>query len=149
GTVTGTPQHIVARVFSGTQTPPAVPNPCDPLLRCAAISGSNWDFSHLNNNELPGAACDTSAAGAPNTLAVWVLADGCYQLNTRPFFGGRSTMTECQATGSGSGSGSGMQVAEELPGTLTATVTHKTGDFADLPERVVLVKEKGRQQWAW
>jgi hypothetical protein len=150
GTVSGTAQHIVARVFSGGQAPPAVPNPCDPLLRCAVITGTNWDFSHLNNNELPGAAWDNTAGGAPNNLAVWVLSDGCYQLNSRLFCGGQSSTTECQASGSGSGFFNLAAQAEgQLPETLTATVTHKTGAFAELPERVVLVKEKGRQQWAW
>jgi hypothetical protein len=152
GTVSDTPQAVVGRVYPGGQTPPTAPPLCDTNLKCAVLSGNTWNFSDPNNNVLPGAAWDTTVTGAANTLAVWVLVGNCFQPFKCPFFGLQSTMTECQASGSGSGSGGVMLAAlaaEQLPGTLTATVSDKTGAFADLPGRVALVKEKGRQQWAW
>jgi hypothetical protein len=151
GTVSDTPQAVVGRVYPGGQTPPTAPPQCDAMVKCAVLSGNNWNFSDQNNNVLPGAAWNTTVTGAANTLAVWVLVENCYQLFTCPFFGLQSTTTECPPV-SGSGSGGGMvalQAEEQLPGTLTATVTDQTGAYADLPGRVVLVKEKGRQQWAW
>jgi hypothetical protein len=144
GSVSDTPQAVVGRVYPGAQTPPAVPPIGDPLLQAAVLSGNSWSFAAL-----PGAAWDTTPTGAANTLAVWVLEANCFTLFTCPFFGLQSTLTECQASGGSGSSAGGAQAEGQLPGTLTATVTYRTGAFADLPERVVLVKEKGRQQWAW
>jgi hypothetical protein len=82
----------------------------------------SWRFELSTGNELPGAACDNNAGGAPNnTLVVWYdfrdLDD--YVIELVNFHGLCSTGTDCDPGGSGTGLAPslplGMQSVARLP----------------------------------
>ena len=140
-------RHVVGRVYRSGEIVPNLPDPCgqDRYLRCAVISGSQWEFSHHHNNELPHAVCDPVAS---NTLAVWAYFEGVgYVRATKSFIGQCSDKTDCQASGDPIDPDPIPEPLGRLR--LTGRIIEKTGDFTKLPDQVTLLKEEGKRVWSW
>jgi hypothetical protein len=131
--------------------------PCgDANVRCAMVNAQYcWEFSRANCNELPVPLCGSgNTSGLPQcTLVVWTYYPGAsdYTSNSITFRALCSDHTNCDVSGSGIAAPTHRVERSDLdlPETLTATLTQRAGEFADLPERVVLKREAGRSQWSW
>lgn len=166
------PTHVITRVYQGIVNsnnldvypdltdPGYVINPANPgtnpspNVRTFYCTGSSWIFTGAA--ELPGVACgsDSMPINLPtNTLVVWAHYGGLgYDVRSRIFRGRCDTGTDCDASGSGSGgfmAGPAMEQASVSWPRLTATFQNKEGDYEGYPNRVLLVKQPGKKEWAW